>query len=193
MGPIGSPPVTSASIRLVQRFTANTLSKLDQLVRTPDTAGMRDIETGKLYELAGRVLAAIAGAIVWGGLFSILGLLGDRGLLGTLCGVTIGSVIGLGLTTGELGPVVPWMSVFAFIGAILGPACDADALSSALSGAAIGAFIGAAGMRGLLALIGCLIGVNVGVQSGDVGAWLGLLLGAGIGWIVGHLLALLGH
>ena len=189
MGPIGSPlarwPGTVAAARR-QAIPSHHHTKLDQVARNSDTAVMRDIETGRRYRLAGYLLAALAGAIVWGGLFSVLGLWGDRGLLGTLCGVTIGSVIGLGLATGELGPVVPWMSAFAFIAAILGPACDADALSSGLGGAAIGAFIGATGIRGLLALIGCLIGLNVGVYAGYAGAWLGLVVGAGVGWGIGH-------
>ncbi len=138
--------------------------------------------------IAGQVILALAGAAIWGGLFYVLGMMGNRAPLGAFCGAAVGAVTGLEYARGRIGPVVPWMTVFAFLGAVLGPACDADALSSALWGAGIGAFLGATGLRGLLALVGCLVGVNVGVLGGEFAAWFGLFSGAVFGWWIGHVL-----
>ena len=99
-------------------------------------------------------LATLFGAIIWGGLFAILGAITQQPFKGVVAGSAVGAVIGFGFAKGRIGPVIPCMSAFAFVGAFLGPGVDADALSSALFGAAIGAFLGATKLRGLLALIG---------------------------------------
>lgn len=141
------------------------------------------------YGLVGQVVATLFGAVIWGGLFAILGAITQQPFKGAVAGSAVGAVIGFGFAKGRIGPVIPCMSAFAFVGAFLGPGCDADALSSALSGAAIGALLGATKLRGLLALIGGLIGVNVGAAGGGASGLIGLAAGAGFGWWIGHSLS----
>ena len=138
------------------------------------------------YDPEGQMLATIIGAIIWGALFARLGSMSNQLLLGSIGGMIVGAIIGFGFANGLVGPTAPCMSIFAFLGAFLGPACDYESLSSSLVGAGVGAFIGASGFPGILALVGALVGTNEGVFSGDMDAWLGLVTGGGIGWCLGQ-------
>ncbi len=141
------------------------------------------------YGPIGQVIATLLGAIIWGVLFAVLGAITQQPIKGAVAGVAVGAFIGFEFSKGQIGPLVPCMSVFAFLGASLGPMVDADALSSGLVGAAVGALIGGAGLRGLFALIVGLVGVNVGAEGGGAGALLGMAAGAGLGWYIGYSLS----
>ena len=141
------------------------------------------------YRLAGCVIAALCGAIIWGGLFAILGSMTQLAIEGALAGSAVGAVIGIGFARCQIGPIIPWMSIFAFLGAIIGPGYDADPLSSGLVAGAAGAFLGATGARGFLALIGGLIGLNVGAVGGVAVALFCSAAMAGLGWSAGHSLS----
>ena len=138
------------------------------------------------YGPEGQVTATMAGAIIWGGMFARLGSMTDQLLLGCIGGTIIGAIVGFGFAKGLVGPTVPCMSAFAFLGALLGPACDYDPLSSSLFGAGIGAFVCATGLRGILALTGGLMCTNEGLFSGEKDGWFGFAIGGGIGWCLGH-------
>jgi hypothetical protein len=126
-----------------------------------------------------RTLAIVGGAALWGAGFSFLGSLTQRPWSGAACGVVIGAIIGYGFTKNLIGKVVVWVSVFAVLGAVLGPGCDADACHSAIGGAVIGCLFGWFGWIGAAILVFGNLGLFVGNEvAGAIGAVVGMVLGA---------------
>lgn len=106
------------------------------------------------YGAAGHMLAVIGGAAICALPFFYFGTMADeatlgpdrigiRTVLGTIAGAGIGGFLIWGLMNGFIGDMVVWIVGFAIAGALVGPGCDADPVSSALAGALFGFFLAA--------------------------------------------------
>lgn len=143
---------------------------------------------GRTFGPRGQIIAVICGAIIWGLFFAVAGHFTDRALIAAVTGAILGAIIGYGFAKKVFGGVVVWITVFAFLGMVMGPGCDAHPLPSALGGAALGAFFGFTGWYGVSIVIGALIGVNLGAGSSGFFAFISLGMGAFFGWAIVHAL-----
>ena len=138
--------------------------------------------------LASQLFAASGGAGICALLFGTLGSMSRQTTLGASIGAIVGAFLGCGLLNGLFGSFVVWVVGSCMLGALLGPAIDADPVSSALVGAGFGVYFAITKWRGLLMLIGGILGLNIGATLGisSPSGMLGLSVGALFGFVVGY-------
>jgi hypothetical protein len=132
-------------------------------------------------------VATLVGATIWALLFAIVGAVGGRPVAGALAGGSIGAVIGFRYAEQQVGPNVFWASVYAVIGALLGPALDAHPLLPSLVGALLGGTLGSTWLRGIFPLVGGFLLVG-GPPEWVKGLVLVVAVGCGMGWYISNLL-----
>lgn len=96
--------------------------------------------------------------------FALIGMQSSQTLIGGICGMVMGSLIGYCAAAGTIGRVTVGGILGASIYAIVGPGTDVPGLFAAPMGAVIGCAIGYAGWPWIAGFLGAHVGLLLGMM-----------------------------
>jgi hypothetical protein len=110
-------------------------------------------------------VAVLTGILIAFPLFTLIGSESGQVLLGGICGVVMGSIIGYLAIINAISRITVGAIIGASIFAVVGPGTDVPGLHAAPIGALVGIIAGCLGWPWIFGVLGALVGGVVGAMS----------------------------